>query len=140
MMLLLKLILLTTTWCLGVKILTARGMLLQKLGSYGNKQVEKGNIIFDALVVCEFCLPSIHSLVGYGFAIVLGVITGFSWTLVLIYPLVAIGSSISTGFIWGAYNTMNSAKDLYESKTEFYDRFYEIEDEEYFINEYQKQN
>lgn len=122
MLLLLKLILLTSIWCLGVKIVTSPGMLLHQIGEYGERKVEEGKRIFEAIVVCEFCLPSIHSLFGYFFAIVLGIIPCFSWVFVLIYPLVAIGSSIVSGFTWTAYKTLVNYRDLAESKIDFYDK------------------
>jgi len=137
MIILIKLIILTTIWCLGFKILTSDGMLLEKVGKYGKDKVDEGKTIFDALVVCEFCLPSIHSLVGYSFAILIGVITGFSWSLIFMYPLVAIGTSISCGFIWNAYLTMNRIKDRNEAEAEYYDR---MSEEHEFVNEYQNHN
>ena len=120
-MILFKLIILTTIWCLGMKILTAQGMLLEKLGNYAHKKVSEGKLIYDPLIACEFCMPSIHSLFGYFFAVVLGMVTHFSWALVLIYPLVAMGSSIGCGFIWSAYLSMNAWKDKNDAKTEYYD-------------------
>ena len=138
MILLLKLIAITTIWCLGIKILTADGMVLSKVGKFARKKIKEGQIIYEPLVSCEFCLPSIHSLVGYVFGVSIGVITGFSMSLVFMYPLVAMGSSIATGFIWNAYQTMMAAKDLSEVKIEFYDNFYE--EEEAILTQFQNHN
>lgn len=137
MILLLKLIIITTIWCLGFKILTERGMLLQKLGEYGKRKVDEGYIIYDPLIVCEFCLPSIHSLIGYGFAVAIGVISKFEFNLVYMYPLVAMGTSISCGFIWNGYLTMNRIKERNEFQTEYYDHLCE---EQELVNEYQNHN
>lgn len=137
MILLLKLIIITTIWCLGFKILTERGMLLQKLGEYGKIKVDEGYIIYDPLIVCEFCLPSIHSLIGYGFAVAIGVISKFEFNLVYMYPLVAMGTSISCGFIWNGYLTMNRIKERNEFQTEYYDHLCE---EQELVNEYQNHN
>ena len=130
MLLLIKLIAITSIWCLGVKILTAQGMAFQKLGLYAAKKVKEGKLIYDPLLACEFCLPSIHSLFGYFFAVVLGTISSFSWSLVLIYPLVAMGSSIVTGFTWTGYKALVNYRDLTETKVIFYDNLLEGEYEE----------
>lgn len=138
MIMLLKLISLTTIWCLGIKILTSEGMLLDKLGKYAHKKVDEGKIIFDPLLACEFCLPSIHSLVGYSFAISLGIITHFSWSLIFIYPLVAMGSSIGCGFIWNAYLTMQVIK--YKNEIEAESILYEPEGEDLLVGIHENVN
>lgn len=136
MILLLKLILLTTIWCLGMKILTSEGMILEKLGRHAHGKVSEGRLIYDPLIACEWCMPSLHSVVGYFFAVVLGVVTVFSWRLVIIYPLVAIGASVGTGFIWNAYLTLNSYKERNEAQTDFYDSLCnEQQIEHEYINE-----
>lgn len=137
MIILFKLITITTIWCLGIKILTSKGMLLQSIGDYGHKRVSEGKLIFDPLIACEFCLPSIHSIIGYSFAIALGVITNFSWSLVFMYPLVAMGSSIECGFIWNGYLTMINIQERNQIQSEYYDSLCQ-EDE--FVNEYQNHN
>lgn len=121
MIIYLQLVFITTIWCLGMKIITSQDMILERLGNFAHKKVEEGKLIYDPLIACEWCMPSMHSLVGYFFAVVLGIITAFSWRLVIIYPLVAIGASIGTGFIWNAYLTMNSYKGRNESQTFYYD-------------------
>lgn len=135
MIILLKLILLTSIWCLGLKILTSKGMLLERLGDFAHDKAREGELIYDPLIACEWCMPSIHSLVGYFFAVVIGVITVFSWRLVAIYPLVAMGSSLCSGIIWNAYLTLMSYKERNEAQTDFYDGLadeHEIETE--YIN------
>jgi hypothetical protein len=129
MLLLLKLIALTSIWVLGLKIVTSEGMILSKWADYGKKKVEEGKLIFEPLIVCEWCMPSIHSLFGYGFAFALGILP-VSWALLFIYPLVVMGSSIVAGLTWGSYKTMMAYADLVDAKTEFYDRFYEQQIEE----------
>jgi hypothetical protein len=137
MIILFKLIILTTMWCLGMKIVTADHMIFAKIGKYARQKVEEGKSIYDPLIACEWCMPSIHSLIGYSFAIGIGLVTSFSWSLVVMYPLVVIGSSIGTGMIWSAYLTMNSAKERNESQTDFYDGLY---DEQCIVNEFQNHN
>lgn len=137
MIVLFKLIILTVIWCLGVKIITSQGMLFEELGRKARNKVSEGKLIYDPLLACEWCMPSIHSLIGYGFGVGIGVITSFSWALVVMYPLVAMGASIGTGMIWDAYLTMDSFKDKNESQMEFYDGLCEEQD---IVNEFQNHN
>lgn len=137
MIILFKLVLLTSIWCLGIKIITAKGMGLSNLGDYGLNKVGEGKWVFDPLIVCEFCLPSIHSLFGYAFAVGIGVITHFSWSLVFMLPFVIAGSSIISGLVWNSYLTMVSIKNRNEAEEDYYDS---LCDEQEFINEYQNHN
>jgi hypothetical protein len=118
MILLFKIILLTSIWCLGIKIVTSEGMGLERLRIYAKQQIDNGKIVWEALIYCEWCLPSIHSVFGYAFALVLGIINSFSWKLVFMYPLVVAGSSIICGLTWALYKTINSQKDVNESVTD----------------------
>ena len=118
--LLLKLIMLTSIWCLGIKIATAEGMVLERLGNYARKKVNEGKIIFDPLINCEWCLPSIHSLFGYAFALGIGLINTFSWKLVVMYPLVVIGSSVVCGLTWTVYQMVNAIKEMNNVGIEYY--------------------
>lgn len=118
--LLLKLIVLTSIWCLGIKIATAEGMVLERLGNYASKKVNEGKIIFDPLINCEWCLPSIHSLFGYAFALGIGLINTFSWKLVVMYPLVVIGSSVVCGLTWTVYQMVNAIKEMNNVGIEYY--------------------
>ena len=100
MIVIFQLILITTIWCLGVKIVTAEGMALEKLGRWAEKKVNEANKIYEPLLTCHFCLPSIHSLFGYAFAVGIGVIAEFEWKLVFMWPLVVMGSSVLCGCMW----------------------------------------
>lgn len=121
MILLFKLIIITTIWVLGVKISTAEEMILEKLGKYGEKKVEAGHKIYDALWVCPWCMSSIHSLVGYGFAFLLGLIPfEWNWQLVYRYPLIVMGTSIAAGMTWTIYLTINQIKDKNEIEWKYY--------------------
>lgn len=105
MTLLIKLIIITVIWVLGFKIVTSEGMLLESVGKYAEN---KKSAIWQPLVNCIWCMPSIHSLAGYGLAVGIGVITVFSWHLVFMYPLVVMGSSFLSGFL---YN-LNECTDM----------------------------
>lgn len=114
-LLLLKLILLTAIWVLGIKIATAEDMVLEKLGNYGKQKVEEGYKIFEALWVCEWCMPSVHSIIGYAFAVGLDIINGFDWKLVILYPLVVMGTSVVTGFTWNYLEKSNAITEYYKN-------------------------
>lgn len=120
MILIIKLIFLTSIWVLGIKISTANDMVLEKLSIYGQKKIESGHKIVEALIICEWCMPSIHSLIGYLFAIGIGFISEFSWSLVVIYPIIVMGSSLTCGIIWNAYMLMNSKKEYYDNAQKYY--------------------
>jgi hypothetical protein len=96
-LLLFKLIIITVIWVLGVKIVTSDGMLFGAIGRYADS---KESLIWKPLLNCIWCMPSIHSLIGYGLAIGIGIITVFSWHLIFMYPLVAMGSSFICGVLW----------------------------------------
>lgn len=103
MIILLQIILLTSIWCIGIKIVTQDGMLLAVVRKEAEKRFELGSVIYDPLVLCEWCMPSIHSVFGYGFAVAIGVVDHFSWRLILMYPLVVMGASLLCGMIWATY-------------------------------------
>lgn len=108
-------------WVLGVKIGTAEGMLFENVGKYGKRKVEEGHKIFDALIVCEWCLPSIHSVFGYGFAFALDVIPfEWNWDYIIMWPIVVIGTSLCTGLTWTIYKTINDIKDNNENQAKYY--------------------
>ena len=118
MILLFSLIAITSIWCLGIKIATADDMLLEKLGKYGQKKVEEGYKVFEALWVCQWCMPSVHTLIGFVFAYGLGIIPELSWRLLLYYPLVAMGSSLVNGLIWQYYLHKNQYNEFIISAKE----------------------
>lgn len=120
MIVLFKLIIIVSIWVLGIKIATGEEMILEKLGEWGKKKSEKYKI-FDALIVCPFCMPSIHSLVGYSFAFGLNIIPlEWDWKLLIMYPIIVMGTSILAGFTWTAYQTINTVKEKNEAETEYY--------------------
>lgn len=120
MILLLKLIAITTIWVLGLKIATSENMVLEKVGQYGKAKVEEGKKIFEAIIVCQWCMPSIHSLVGYGFAFGLGILPlQWNWQLLIRYPLVVMGASFCSGMLWLLYETINRIHDRNEVELKY---------------------
>lgn len=100
MAILFDLILITTILCLSIKISTSEGMWLERLGVYGERKIDEGANWVKPLFACEWCMPSLWTLVGFAFAFGIGILSVFSWQLAFFYPLVVGGSSIVTGIIW----------------------------------------
>lgn len=93
-----KLIFITVCFVWGIKIATEPGMILDKLGEWGEKKIEEGYKIFDALLTCPFCMSSVYTSFSYGIGYLLGVVT--SWHDLVAYPIVVCGSSMIGGIIW----------------------------------------
>jgi hypothetical protein len=115
---LIKIILITAIWCLGVKIVTAKGMVLEGVGEWAENKVEQGYKIFEALLVCPWCMPSIHSIIGYLFAFAIGAVTGYKFELVIMYPLVVMGASVVTGLTWTFYETISQIHQYFKNLNE----------------------
>lgn len=119
-MILLKLISLTSIWILGIKIITTDGMVLEKVGRYGQKKVDEGYRIFEPLWVCQWCMPSIHTLIGFLFAWGLGFITTWQWNFLIMYLVCAFATSLICGLVWMVYMLLNSIKQYYDNAQEYY--------------------
>lgn len=127
MMELIKLVAITSVWVIGLKIATAQDMIFEKLGKWGEAKVKDGHKIFEAVIVCQWCMPSIHSLVGYGFAFLLAVLPWrFDWKLVWMYPLVVMASSFVCGMSWLIYETINRIHDRNELQARYYDNMEQL--------------
>lgn len=104
MVLLFSLIAICSIWVLGLKIVTSGGMMLGRIGEYAEKKLyDDGVIIYAPLLVCEWCMPSIHTSIAILFAYFIGVIDHFSVRLLAYYPLVVMGSSLVSGLVWQYY-------------------------------------
>ncbi len=104
MILILKLISLTTIWCLGLTIASQNEMVLgflrRRLTDGEGNPLRR---IYEPLLLCEWCMPSIHALVCYGIAVGLGIINNWSWSLLFAYPIVVMASSFCTGILWSVF-------------------------------------
>jgi hypothetical protein len=106
---------------MGVKISTTEGMIFEEIGNYARRKVDEGHKIWEALIVCEWCLPSVYSIFGHVFAIGLGILPfEWSWQLLIRWPLVVMGASISSGLIWTIYLMFNQIKENNMAQTDFY--------------------
>lgn len=136
MIVILKLIAITFALVMGVKISTAEGMIFEKIGEYGERKVKEGWKVFEALLVCPWCLPSIWSIVAHAFALGLGIIPfELNWKLLIRWPLVVMGASFVSGMAWTTYEMINRIKEKNEAETDFYLSALEEERDEQFFDE-----
>lgn len=115
MMILLKIIILNVIWILGLKVATSEGMVLHFIARYAES---KESLIWEPVILCEWCMPSLHSVIAYVFAIGIGIISSFSWKLVWIYPLVVLSSSVACGVIWKLMDLINVVYSFYKNQGE----------------------
>lgn len=113
MIIIFKLILITSMLVLGWKIVISEGMLLEDIGLWAQAKVESGNRAYD-YIICQWCLPSSVGIIAYAVAYFIGVIHK-DVRLAYAYPLVVCGSSILCGFSWAAYTTLNSIREYFEN-------------------------
>lgn len=106
-----KLIFFTVCLVWGVKIVTEPGMAAEKIGQWADDKVEAGYKIFDALLTCPFCMPSIYTSFGFGFGYLFGVVT--KWEQLYAYPIVVCGSSLIGGMIWIAFQLILDIKKYF---------------------------
>lgn len=107
---------------MGIKISTAEGMIFEKIGLWGEQKVKEGHKIFEALIVCQWCLPSFHSLIAHGFAFGLGILPfEFNWQLIIRLPLVIMGASFLSGNAWGIYETINRIRERNEAEAIYFE-------------------
>lgn len=92
-------ILFTTALVLAIKIVTHERSVLYW---FKLKVEEKFPKISDPLVACEFCMPTIWSLAGWGFTFLyLYFTTGFiEIKYLLFYPITIAASSFLSGILW----------------------------------------
>lgn len=108
---LIKIIFITTCLVWGVKISTEPGMVFEKIGDWADDKIENGNKILEPLLMCPFCMPSIYSAFGYLFAYKLGVFT--SLNILWAYPIAVCGASLTSGFLWMFYLLIVEIKKYY---------------------------
>ena len=92
----------TSIWVLGITIATQEGMVFYKLREWAQK---KGMKIFEPIVLCIWCMPSIHSFIGYFFCVGTGLLS-IDWHQVIAYPIVVSGSSLVSGIVWTWYKKL----------------------------------
>lgn len=117
MILLLKLIFLTSVLVLGYTASSQEGMILYPIRQWAEKKKSK---IYEPLFLCHWCAPSIYSSLGYLFIwIIGGCNAGFTWNQIAIYPLVVCGSSMTCGLIWATYKCIAEIDKNYRLENEW---------------------
>jgi len=94
-----QIVILVTIWNLGIEIVLSEDMALHKVRLWAET---KSNKIFEPLIICIWCRPSIHSIFGIISALGLGWIE-LSWKILILYPFVVAGASFLSGAAWGIY-------------------------------------
>lgn len=93
-------ILLTSVWVFAIKISTYEDMVFERLGKWADAKVESGKKIYEALLTCEWCMPSVHSVfIVLPIAIFVGVID-FQYKFLALMPFVIGGASFVSGMLW----------------------------------------
>lgn len=119
-MITLKLIAITVTLVLGLKIGMSDGMLLERLGRFFERKIDEGKKVYD-LFFCQWCMSTLQSIVAYFFAFGLGVIPfEWNWQLLIRWPLIVLGGSIVAGNLWNLYLTVNQIKEKNEIEVDYY--------------------
>lgn len=119
-MITLKLIAITVTLVLGLKIGMSDGMLLERFGRFFERKIDEGKKVYD-LFFCQWCMSTLQSLVAHGFAFGLGVIPfEWNWQLLIRWPLIVLGGSIIAGNLWNLYLTINQIKEKNEIEVDYY--------------------
>lgn len=127
MIILFWLILFSSIWNLSIEIVISEGMALYCLRKWAQRKNSKWH---EPLILCVWCRPSIHVLVGYVVAFCLGIISNFEWSLLVLYPFVVGATSLISGIVWSVYK-------LIEIKTKYYSH---LEQHAYFDLKNRKQN
>lgn len=121
-----KLSFLTSVWVLGVKIATGQGMLFEQVADYCEGKVNDGKRIFKPLCTCVWCMPSLHTAVGFLFAFLLGMIEAFKPEYAIVYIVVCMLSSLVSGFVWSVLELISSYTKLVDNKEQL--THYDIKD------------
>lgn len=127
-----QLTIITTIWILGITIVTQKGMWLYFLRQAAQNRVDRleglGHTvsrIYEPLILCHWCMPSIHAIVGFLFGIGLG-IASWNKELVFLYPLVVMASSFLVGILWGLHQLIWKANEIAEHIETL--RFFDVKD------------
>lgn len=120
MILLLKLILVSVILVMGLKISTSEGMIFENIGNYARRKVEQGYKYWD-LIACEWCCGTWLSIIAHVLVLKLGIAYfDLNWQVLIRWPLVVMGTSITSGFIWTIYLTLNEVKEKNKEQSEYF--------------------
>jgi hypothetical protein len=106
----------TVSLAFAVKISTSEDMVFESLGNYAVEQNEKGNRIWETLVLCPYCMASFYSLFGYLFYYLIFDIT--NWRIFFAAPVIIGASSLIHGLVWSVFELLWAKKAYYEKAEE----------------------
>lgn len=115
MIILFKLIFITSIIVLAWKVAISEDMIFEKIGDWAESKTEEGKKGFE-LLYCQWCMPSVWSSVGFFFAWATGIVVFDSLRMLIYYPLCVCGSCVFCGFVWDGYLTMNQFKENNEAQ------------------------
>lgn len=128
-MITIKLIVITVTIVMALKVALSEGMIFQKVGEWLENKVKDGHKIYD-LFICPYCMNSLQVFTAHAFAFGLNIIPfEFSWPLLIRIPLVVFASSFISGNLWNLYETVNRIKEKNEAEANYYDSLIEYKEE-----------
>lgn len=130
-MILLELIGITVILVMGLKISTSEGMIFEKLGDYARQKVDEGYKAWD-LIACEWCAGTWLSIVAHFAAFGLAVLPfEWNWQLLIRWPLIVMGASITSGLIWNIYLSINEMKENDRAQAEYFKNLNNDNDENF---------
>lgn len=97
-LLILKIVFINVSLCWCAKISTEQGMIFQNFGGWCDEQIEKGNMIWEAICRCQFCVAGLWSIPSIGIAYLLGLIT--NWKVLFGVPVIIGATSLIHGMVW----------------------------------------
>lgn len=115
LLLLLKLIIITSILVLGYTIVTQQGMAFYSIRKWANRKQDEGSKWVEPILLCHWCQPSSWTILSFGIAFGLGVINHFEWNLILYYILTVGGSSLVNGLVWQFHLLQDAKTDFYRS-------------------------
>ncbi len=92
------LIFVTAVLVWGVMISTEPDMVFEKIGAWADNEIKKGNKIWDWILRCPFCMPSLYTSFAYLLTFKLGMWS--DWSMLWAYPIVVCGASLVSGMVW----------------------------------------
>lgn len=100
----------TSVLVLGWTVVTQPDMLLHSVRVWAEAKKSK----WASLLWCHWCMPSVWSLFGYGFAVALDIIE-INWKVFAAYPIVVCASSLICGFVWVLYRKLENQASYFEN-------------------------
>lgn len=108
---------LSAIWVLGLTIASQEGMILFFIREYAEEKYESGKSVFKPIILCIWCMASMHSIFGYIFAFIIGDLHEKYLRALAAYPIVVMMSSLVSGLTWTVYQYIDIKTQFFISKT-----------------------